>query len=114
MTIAFWSLAFVILLQIIGFSFWLGKLSQQVADLGKHLSAVEVKTSSDKRDIRDQTASDMRNVRDQTTANLTQVLSEAHKVLPECQSSFITLASGISELKGKIDMLILLMNNNSK
>ncbi len=34
--------------------------------------------------------------------------TKAHLVLPECQSTFLQLASGISELKGKIDTLILI------
>ena len=37
MTIALYSLAFCVLLQIIGFSFWLGKLSQSVKDLVDNL-----------------------------------------------------------------------------
>jgi len=103
MNTAIWALAFAILIQIIGFSFWMGKLSQRVSDLGKQLTAVETKTATDKKDIKDQTATD-----------LTHVLAEAHKVLPECQNVFVNLTSSIGKLECKVDMLILIMGTNNK
>ena len=112
MNIATWALAFTAILQIIGFSFWLGKLSQQVNDLSKAFLAEGIRTTDYRKNEREQTTANFKDSRDQTTASFKDerdlLLKQAHQVLPECQTSFTNLTAGIAELKGKIDMLILL------
>lgn len=60
-----------------------------------------------------------------TTANTKQVAdnrhdiesklaSQSHIILPECQSAFGALNSSLSEIKGKVDMLILLITELKK
>ena len=125
MTIAFWALAFIILVQIIGFSFWLGKLSQQVNDLSTQFKAEGIATNGYRKEERDKSATNLKESRDQTATNFKEIREQAasdlkeeralsasqlYQVLPECQASFMNLNSGISELKGKIDMLILIVN----
>jgi hypothetical protein len=118
MNIATWSLAFAVLGQIIGFSFWMGKLSQQVNDLKTAFQAEGIKTTDYRKNEREQTTANFKDSREQTTANFKDerdlLLKQAHQVLPECQISFTNLTAGLSELKGKIDMLILLTNNKNK
>jgi len=117
MNIAFWSLAFVILCQIIGFSFWLGKLSEQVKDLATQFNSDREKTTSYRKNERDLTAANFKDAREQTAANFKDernlLTVQSHNVLPECQNSFQLLTSGLSKLEGKVDMLILMMGKKN-
>jgi uncharacterized membrane protein YhiD involved in acid resistance len=128
MSVAFWALAFVILCQIIAFSFCLGRLSQHVSSLERQLTSGEETTKTYRKNERDQTASNFKEARDQTASNFKDardqtasnfkderelLTNQTHQVLPECQNSFLTLSAGLSRLDGKVDTLILMLGKKN-
>ena len=44
----------------------------------------------------------------------TKLSIRSHNMLPECQNEFQMLVAGISELKGKMDVVILMIKNGQK
>ena len=42
-----------------------------------------------------------------------KLAAASHTVLPECQQAFTVLTGGMNELKGKMDMMILMLKKDS-